>query len=109
MTHKLGQSFRLATLLTRRLRKTPENGLHFQIVRTVLINENSFSRLIPKRCLFSQPCLKKQTPSLPNLEPKGQTTAKTAVKTKLFTKFFDYIKGYEVILEKLLPVRLFTF
>ena len=42
-------------------------------------------------------------PSLPNLDLKGQTTAKTAVKTKLFERFFEYLKGYEAILEKLLP------
>ena len=64
---------------------------------------------IPSRWFCSHSCLQKQAPSLPNLEPKGHTTRKTEVKTRLFGKFFDYMKGYEVILEKLLPDVAFKF
>ena len=51
----------------------------------------------------TQPFLHSQTPSLPNLDPNDQKSKKSAVKERIFEKFFNYIKGYDIILEKLLP------
>ena len=68
-----------------------------------IVQKETFRMNIPSRCFTASLPLEKQNPSLPNLEPKGQETSKTAVKTKLFGKLFFYIKGYEKILEKLLP------
>ena len=91
----------------RRVRTTHENVPRYRNAQD--IGSGKFSIHIHDRLLFTHPSNYKQTPSLPNLEPKGQTTAKTTVKTKLFDKLFDYIKGYEVILEKLLPDVAFKF
>ena len=57
----------------------------------------------PKHFFFTHQCAQSRTPSLPNLEPKDQKSKKSAVKERLFGRFFDYIKNYELILEKLLP------
>ena len=56
-----------------------------------------------KNHFSTQPFLHAQTPSLPNLDPNDQKSKKSAVKERIFEKFFNYIKGYDIILEKLLP------
>ena len=111
MRHKIDLPLKLSNLLMGRVRKTPAHYHQYQFMRSAqIIRRECFSFHIPSRCFSSSYfCLQQHKPGLPNLEPKGHTTRKTAVKTKLFEKFLRYIQGYEVILEKLLPDVAFKF
>ena len=85
------------------MRRTCVSSLNIMI-KSEISNKNNWTFVYgQKRRFFSHPCLDAKTPSLPNLEPNDQKSKKSAIKERLFGKFFDYIKGYELILEKLLP------
>ena len=52
-------------------------------------------------------CQAKKDPSLPNLEPRDRPTRRGLLRIKLFDRFFNYLRNYEAILQKLLPTIAF--
>ena len=112
LSRQIDLSLRFSSLLTGCIRQKDVNCHRYHLVKnTQVINIERLSPCISwRRCLSaSYPCVQQHKPTLPNLEPRGQTTRKTTVKTKLFEKFLNYIQGYEVILQKLLPEVAFKF
>ena len=46
-------------------------------------------------------------PSLPNLEPSGSNSRRGILRLTLFQRLFEYIAGYETVLQKMLPNKAF--